>query len=157
MFGLQASLTIVPNLIHAILSGAAGAIALNLMHECARQSVSNAPRMDILGMRAMSGLSRAAGFAPPQNLRAATLGADLVANAVYYSTVALGGPVHAVAIGAALGTAGGIGGVLLPGPLGLGSAEVNRTRSSELMTVGMYATAGLLAGLVYRHLEGPRH
>lgn len=139
-----------PTLINALLGGAAGAIALNFMHECSRKTVPDAPRMDIIGMRAMSELSRAAGFEPPRNLRTVTLGADVVANTLYYSAAALGGPTHAIALGTVLGLAGGIGGVLLPGPLGLGSAEANRTRSTQIMVVGMYATAGLLAGLIYK-------
>jgi hypothetical protein len=142
----------VSTLMNAFLSGAAGAIALNFIHECSRKAVPDAPRMDIIGMRAMSKLSRAAGLEPPRNLRTATLGADVVANTLYYSAAALGGPNHAIALGTVLGVAGGIGGVLLPGPLGLGNSEANRKWSTQIMVVGMYAMAGVLAGLFYKHL-----
>jgi hypothetical protein len=121
------------------------------MHECARKSIPDAPRMDVIGMRGMRLLSRAAGFEPPRNLRTATLGADIAVNTLYYSAAALGGPTHAIALGTVLGVAGGIGGILLPGPLGLGSAEANRTRVTQIMVVGMYGIAGLLAGVIYKH------
>ena len=141
------------NVTKAFLSGAAGAIALNLMHECARNSVPAAPRMDIVGMRAMRQLLRTGGQDEPADLRNPTLAADLVANTLYYSAAALGGPDHAIGIGAALGTVAGVGGVLLPGPMGLGEEEVNRTAATQLMVVGMYATAGLLAGLAFKGLS----
>jgi hypothetical protein len=136
----------------ALASGAAGALSLNVMHECTRLTVPNAPRVDIIGMRAVAGLARAAGRTPPEHLRATTLAADVAANTLYYSVVAAKGPEYALALGSVLGVAAGLGAVLLPPPMGLGSAEINRTRATQVMTAGMYAMAGLVAGAVYSAL-----
>jgi hypothetical protein len=138
----------------ALLGGAAGAVSLNLMHECARKTVPNAPRVDIIGMRGVEKISTAMGLEPPRQLRTTTFAADLISNALYYSAVGARGRRNAVGLGAALGLAAGLGGVLLPEPMGLGGAEVNRTRSTQVMTVGMYFAAGCIAGGIYNLLAG---
>jgi hypothetical protein len=134
----------------AFVSGAAGAVCLNLMHECARKSVPDAPRVDIVGMRAVERISAAAGVAPPEHLRTVTFAGDVAANSLYYSAVGFAGPEHGLAVGAGLGVAAGLGAVLLPRPMGLGDAEVNRTPATTVMTAGMYLAAGLIAGALYR-------
>src|SRR5687768_11441271 len=105
----------------ALTGGAAGALALTLVHEAARKSIPDAPRMDVLGERAISAGLRAAGAdpLPRQQLHDAALAGDLAANAAYYSLVGMGKAEGAVVRGAVLGIAAGIGAVFLPGPLGL--------------------------------------
>jgi len=138
------------NVAAALLSGAAGAVSLNLMHECTRKTMPHPPRVDIIGMRALAKLARASGSEPPEHLRTTALAGDLLSNSLYYSAVGARGPEHAVANGAVAGLAAGIGVLLLPGPLGLGSAEVNRTAATQIMAAGMYFAAGLIAGYTYR-------
>ena len=138
----------------ALLAGAAGAVSLNLMHECARVTVPNSPRVDVIGMRALAAITRWLGSEPPEHLRTATFGADLLANSAYYSAVGLKGTDDSMLLGGALGLAAGVGAVLLPGPMGLGDAEVNRTPQTQAMTVGMYLAAGIVAGAVYRLTAG---
>jgi hypothetical protein len=136
----------------AVLSGIAGAVSLNLMHECTRKTVPHAPRVDIVGMRAVAKIARAVGAEPPTELRKTALAGDLVANSIYYAGVAFGGKRNAVLIGAVGGLAAGIGALLLSPPMGVGDAEVNRTTPTQVMTAGLYLGAGLIAGAVYRSL-----
>jgi hypothetical protein len=136
-----------------LIAGAAGAIVLTALHEVARRSVPNAPRLDVLGMRGMETSLRATGQNVPNNLHKAALGADLAANTIYYSLVGTFGAGGALAAGMFLGAAAGLGSVMLPRPLGLGGDATNRSRATEAMSIGMYEAGGLIAGSVYRALS----
>jgi hypothetical protein len=138
------------NLLAGTLAGVAGAVSVNLMHEITRQITPKAPRMDLVGMRAVARITDALDAPRPDNLRTATFVGDVVANSLYYSLVAAAGPREALAAGAILGAAAGFGGVLLPPPMGLGDEEVNRTPATQVLTVGMYLAGGLIAALTYR-------
>ena len=63
--------------------------------------------------------------------------------------MAVGGPKGALACGAALGLAAGVGAVALPEPLGLGGGPSARTDETKAMTVAWYLAGGLAAGLAY--------
>jgi hypothetical protein len=136
----------------AIGGGLVGACALTALHESARRVLPHPPRMDILGMRSIAATAAAVGADPPRHLHAAALAGDLVSNALYYSLVGAGRPETAVARGAALGLLAGVGAVLLPGPLGLGTAPSCRTPQTAAMTVAWYTAGGLAAGLACRLL-----
>jgi hypothetical protein len=143
---------------HALGSGLAGACALTLLHESARRVVPDAPRADVLGMRAIAKIMRSAGQEPPpdRELHKAALVGDIISNSLYYSLVAAGGGRHTWAIGSALGVAAGVGAVTLPGPLGLGTKPSARTPATAAMTVGWYLAGGLAAAAAYRLLRGSR-
>ncbi len=113
--------------------------------------------MDLLGMRAIAKAARHLDHEPPaaEELHTLALAGDLVSNAFYYSLVGLGSPENAPRKGALLGIAAGIGGVLLPEPLGLGGAPSARTPATKVMTVGWYVAGGVVAGVTYRYL--PEH
>ncbi|AWM41611.1 hypothetical protein GobsT_73200 [Gemmata obscuriglobus] len=145
-------------MIDSIASGAAGAVALTLAHEATRCTVADAPRMDVLGKRALAAGLRAADVAPPGEpaMHAVTLAGDLASNGAYYALVGLGGADGAVTRGALLGLAAGLGAVFLPGPLGLGTAPSRRTSRTALMTVGLYALGGLVAGATFGALADRR-
>lgn len=145
-------------MIDAITSGAAGAVALTLAHEATRRVTADAPRMDVLGKRALAAGFRAADVAPPGEpaMHAVALGGDLVSNTACYALVGLGGPDGAAARGTLLGLAAGLGAVFLPGPLGLGTAPSRRTPRTAVMTVGSYALGGLVAGLAFGALAERR-
>jgi hypothetical protein len=140
----------------ALGSGLAGTCALTLAHQLLKGATSRAPRMDILGMRAITEGYRAVGAGPPGEgaLYPMTLAGDVLSNSGYYSLVGIGDPKGAVERGALLGLMAGVGGVVLPGPLGLGSKPSARTAATALLTVGLYLLGGLVAGAVYRQLEG---
>jgi hypothetical protein len=133
------------NLTQAFVSGLAGATVLTLVHQLARRVTPDAPRMDILGMRGLRKLLAAADAPQPDHdtLYNATMAGDLLSNGLYYSLVGTGENVWWR--GAGLGLAAGIGGVYLPGPLGLGDGPSNRTPQTKLMTVAWYTLGGLVA------------
>ncbi|MBD2770447.1 hypothetical protein IC235_21385 [Hymenobacter sp. BT664] len=142
-------------LLPSLSAGLAGAVALTILHEAARhQRPVDAPRMDVLGMRGLRKLLSNAGAPPPDSdtLFGLTMAADVMSNTLYYSFVGSGR--HAVRCGLLLGLAAGVGGVVLPGPLGLGEAPSNRTPQTRLMTVAWYTVGGLVAGLVARAWRG---
>lgn len=138
----------------AFAGGTAGAVALNLIHETARRAIPDAPRMDVLGMRAIVKMFGAAGSEPPDEpeLRELALIGDLVSNAAYYSLAGVGSADGAPARGALLGLVAGVGALVLPGPLGLGTAPSRRTPATALMTVAWYTLGGLVAGAVCQQL-----
>ncbi|RTQ53579.1 hypothetical protein EJV47_02220 [Hymenobacter gummosus] len=136
--------------IQALVSGLSGAIVLTLVHQAAKELTPDAPRMDVLGVRGLRKLLAAAKAPQPdaQTAYDITMAGDLLTNGLYYSLVG-SGP-DAWWRGAALGVAAGVGGVVLPGPLGLGDGPSNRTPQTQLMTVAWYTLGGLVAAGVSR-------
>jgi hypothetical protein len=143
-----------PRLAAALISGSAGALAVTAVHQLARRRVRYAPRMDVLGMRAIARGTHRLGKRPPtgRTLYRATLAGDLLSNTAYYSTVALAGR-HATRTGAALGIAAGVGALLLPPVMGLGRPPHAGAWSNRLMTVAWYTLGGLAAGCTYQQLH----
>lgn len=139
----------------ALISGLVGACAVTLINETARQFIKDAPRLDILGKRAIAYPLMEADIEPPPNkeLYWITMGGDLISNSLYYSLVGLGDEKNALRNGALLGMAAGIGAVVLSEPLGLGEEPVNRTGETELMTIGWYLAGGLAAAATYQMLS----
>lgn len=137
----------------ALGAGLAGAAVLTAVHETTRRITPDAPRMDILGERAIEKLTRSAGGTPPRGeaLHRLALGGDLVSNSLYYALVGTGR--DAWVRGAALGLAAGIGAVILPPVLGLGRAPRGLTLKTKAMTVGYYLIGGLAAAAASRLLS----
>lgn len=132
-------------ILRSLAGGLAGACVLTLVHETMRRFNPDAPRMDLLGMRAISKTMRAAGEEPPteEKLFGLSMIGDIISNSLYYSLTGSGE--NAWLKGSVLGALGGIGGVTLPGPLGLGSAPSGRTTQTKIMTVTWYLLGGLAA------------
>jgi len=146
------------SVIGATASGLIGACTLTLIHESARRIWPDAPRMDVLGMRAIAKFMRQFEMEKlPSNeqLHNLALVSDVVSNTLYYSLVGIGRPERALRRGTILGLAAGIGAVLLPEPLGLGKAPSARTPETKAMTVGWYLAGGLAAAVAYRVLTRP--
>jgi len=93
----------------AIISGLAGAAVLTVIHEIVKKEDSKAPRMDLLGMMALSKMIRAIGKNPPsrKQLYAYTLIGDLLSNALYYSLAGAGKKKRVLQKEVALGLAAG--------------------------------------------------
>lgn len=142
------------SVVNALLAGLAGACTVTLLNEAGKRAARRAPRLDVLGMRAVAAGSRALGVDPPEHLRATALSGDLLANTIYYTVVAAGGTKHAIATGAAAGLAAGAGAVAAPGWLGLGYGPTERTSETAALTVLWYLMAGIAAGATYDCLEG---
>lgn len=140
----------------AVLSGLAGAATVTFLNETVRRfAPETAPRMEILGMRAMkAGFEAADAEVPPRGeLIKMAFGGEVISNTAYYSLVGLAEPENAVGVGAALGFAAGIGAVALPGPMGLGDEPSGRSTATLAMTIGWYTMGGIAAGLVARALS----
>lgn len=144
-------------LLPSLAAGLAGAVALNILHETVRHlRPADAPRMDVLGMRGLRKLLGKADAPQPDEdtLFGMTMAGDVISNALYYSLVGSGR--HTVRRGLLLGLAAGAGGVLLPGPLGLGEAPSNRTPQTKAMTVAWYTVGGVVAGALAQALRRQR-
>ncbi|GAB3575186.1 hypothetical protein [Hymenobacter daeguensis] len=138
----------------SLAAGFAGAVALTVLHETARRlRPADAPRMDVLGMRGLRKLLHKADAPQPDDdtLFDLTMAGDILSNGLYYTLVGSGK--HAGRRGLLLGVAAGVGGVVLPGPLGLGEGPSGRTPQTKLMTVAWYTAGGLVAGAVARALR----
>lgn len=140
------------NLLKALGSGLAGALALTVLHESVRQIRPDAPRADILGMRAIEKAIVKAGDTPPPDdqLHRMALVGDIASNSLYYSLVGVNAGRHSWLIGPALGVLAGIGAITLPGPMGLGEAPTERTPQTKAMTLLWYTAGGVIAALTYR-------
>lgn len=142
-------------LLQSLGSGLAGACALTALHETARQFIPEAPRADILGMRAIKKIMESADEEPPADdeLHDWALGGDVLSNTLYYSLIGLAKPENAILTGAALGLAAGVGAVALPGPMGLGTAPSSRTPATTAMTIGWYLVGGLVTAGAFAWLK----
>jgi hypothetical protein len=107
--------------------------------------------MDKLGTQALKKSLKYAGVGVPskKKLYYSTLAGDIAGNAGYYSLVGLN-PKHSILTGGVLGLIAGIGALALPEKLGLDKKYSNATRETQLLTVGLYVAAGLIAGGMYR-------
>lgn len=137
------------------MGGLAGAATVTLVHESVRRVVPEAPRMDLLGMQAISKGLKGIGCEQPTTgkLFAAAMVGDVVSNALYYSAAGIGTEKNLWIRGAALGLGAGIGALLLPKPMGLHERYSNKTVSTQLMTVGLYVTGALVATAVIKLLN----
>ena len=141
-------------LLPSLAAGFAGALALTALHEVARRlRPHDAPRMDVLGERGLRKILNLADLPQPTEGVAytATMLGDILSNGLYYTLVGSGK--HSLQRGLALGVAAGIGGVVLPGPMGLGEAPSNRTPQTKAMTVAWYTVGGLVAGAIAQQLR----
>lgn len=139
----------------ALAAGFCGAVALTSVHQLARRITNEAPRMDVLGERALARTITATGRPLPMQpvLHRWALAGDLLANSAYYSLVACGRNTHMWTRGVALGLAAGAGALLLPRRLGLGDAPRSHHIGNQIMTVAWYLVGGLAAAGAGRALK----
>ncbi len=121
------------------LAGVAGAVAVVLLHRALRGSrFRRSPHPQL---------------PEPGTLRDVRLAGGLISGGLYYGLTGVLGRDRALATGALLGVAAGVGSVMLPVRLGLRTGTENRPETQAL-EVGTYATGGLVAGATYRLLGG---
>ena len=135
-------------LTNALLSGAAGAVFLTVVHESVRQFAPTAPRVDILGRRLIKRAFHQTGNPAPTGdaQYALAMTGDLLSNTLYYSLVGLGDAQTANVRGRLLGVGAGLAALTLPKQLNLPEEPVSRHLSTKLMTIAWYALGGMVAG-----------
>lgn len=140
--------------LQALGSGFVGAVAVTAINESARRVIPNAPRLDVLGMRALARGLRDAEIPPPQGekLRGTALAGDLLSNSLYYSLAAAGGSRRNWLLGALLGLGAGVGAAVLPPRIGLGR-QPGETAATRAMTVAWYFAGGLATAAVLTFLD----
>jgi len=137
----------------SLVSGMAGAVALTAVHQAARAVTDSAPRMDVVGMRALARSADGIDTDAPQTNKAlygATLAGDLICNSAYYSLATT------YTRGAVMGLVGGLGALVLPQRLGLGAPPKSELLSNQVMTVAWYVIGGLAAAATAQFLAGRR-
>ena len=140
-----------------LLAGAIGAVVLTAVHQLGRATLDHPPRMDVLGRRALRRTARPMGVRlGRRQAQRWTLAGDLVSNALYYALATRGSPDGAPWRGTLLGALAGLGGVFLPGPLGLGRSPSRARASTSALTVGWYTLGGLAAGIAARRMGRER-
>ncbi|QEC74754.1 hypothetical protein [Mucilaginibacter ginsenosidivorax] len=137
-------------IISSLIGGLAGAAALNLLHQTAKQFVPDAPRVDLVGEEAVfKGLDKVGINPPTGNVPfTATMAADLISNSVYYNLIGFGKKKHLLVAGAASGLTAGIGALKLTKPTGLSDTPITRTHLTKVLTVVWYTFCGLVDGTV---------
>lgn len=142
-------------LFSSLIGGVAGALALNLVHQVYQKFDHDAPRVDLVGEEALSKSLEAVGTEPPTGniLFAATMAADIVSNAGYYSIIGMAKRKHLLYCRVVSGLAAGIGALALPGPMGLSDAPVTRTAKTKVLTVAWYTLGGIVAASVIRSMR----
>jgi hypothetical protein len=139
----------------ALVSGAAGALVLTALHETARRTIPHAPRMDVIGERALAGTLQAGGVEHPhgRDLFRQTLAAELLSNTLYYGLIGAGSRGRSWRRGALLGLLAGLGAIVLPPRMGLGHSPGEKRPVTPLMIMAWYTAGGLAAAAVARLLE----
>ena len=142
-----------------MVGGMAGAVAVTLLNEAAKRAIpAEAPRADVLGMRALTNVAEAVGVEPPKGdaLFSTALVGDLAANTAYYALIGAGKPETIFLRGALLGAAAGTGAVVLPPVIGLNARPTTRTPLTAALTITWYTLGGLAAAGVIRLLTTDR-
>jgi hypothetical protein len=138
-------------------SGLVGAVALTALHEAARRVAAHPPRMDLLGRRAIKKSLDATGqqTQPRAELHRWALVGDIVANTIYYASIARGTGRAKWGRALVLGTVAGVGAMALPPFIGLGRAPNSQYTSTHLMTLGLYLTGALASAAAASYMNPP--
>ena len=130
-----------------LFAGFLGTCALNFIHETGRRIIPEAPRMDLVAMKAIDKILRRFNIElTPPTLRTLAFAGDMVSNSLYYSVLSKMAVRHQPQDlwkkASALGLAAGVGAVVLPPLLNLGDQP--RNPKTALMTIAWY-TLGAFA------------
>jgi hypothetical protein len=141
--------------LRSLASGAVGALTLTAIHEAARRRVSYAPRMDVLGMRALRQVVPALQHERPRSsrLRRLALAGDLAANTLYYSAIPARDAATTWSRAALLGLAAGAGALLVPARVGLGDPPGSEVRANQAMTIAWYVAGALAAAVAANNIR----
>ena len=136
-------------------SGLVGAVAVTALHEATRRVAAHPPRMDILGRRAIKKSLDAAGqdTKPRAELQRWALVGDIVSNTIYYASIARGSGRARWGRALVLGTAAGVGAMVLPPFIGLGRAPNSQYTSTHLMTLALYLSGALASAAAASYMN----
>lgn len=136
--------------------GLAGAFAVTLIHESVKKIVPKAPRMELLGMNAISKGLNAAGIKTPTGTKLFTMAVagDILTNAIYYSFAGAGNEKNIWLKSSLLGLAAGIVAVTFPPP---DEKNNNRNIETKLATVGLYIAGALAATVIMKLMSKKKH
>jgi hypothetical protein len=140
----------------ALGSGIIGSLTLTLINETVRQFAPKAPRLDVLGERAVDKSMLALGQSIPSRSKIypLALASDLISNSLYYSISGTGKDKNVWLKGALMGLTAGIGAVALPGPMGLGQHPTGKSLQTKVLTIAWYVAGGLATAAAARYLNG---
>jgi hypothetical protein len=115
--------------------------------------------MDLLGRRALKKSLDATGqeTRPRAELHRWALVGDIVANTIYYASIARGTGRARWGRALVLGTAAGVGAMALPPVIGLGRAPNSEYTSTHLMTLGLYLTGALASAAAASYMNAPQN
>lgn len=140
-------------LLRSLIGGLVGSLTLTMLHQALKNNYSDAPRMDLLGEEAIEKGYHAFGAEAPEEekLEKMALAGDIIFNALFFSVAAT--TISSCSKGTLLGIAAGLGGIYLPEKLGLNPEHSNRTVQTKVLTVGLYALGGYVAGKIMDKLS----
>jgi hypothetical protein len=140
-------------LIRSLVGGLVGSLTLTMLHQALKNNYTDAPRMDLLGEEALEKGFDKLGIEQPDHasVENLALAGDIIFNALFFSIAAT--TISSCSKGTLLGIAAGLGGVYLPEKLGLNPAYSNKTPQTKVLTVGLYALGGYVAGKVMDRLS----
>lgn len=135
-------------------SGLVGAVTVAALHEVSRHLLRDAPRLDVMGEKLIESAFRRFWRRPPESTRALSWALGNVGtDTVLFALVGTGNVKRPVVRGAVIGAIAGLSTLVLPSLLGVGAWETAKNARRMALTVGMYVTAGVAAGLA-RRLRG---
>lgn len=143
------------NFIRALGSGFIGACTVTALNLAVQRLTPNAPKLDVLGIRALAAGFAGMGKSPPEHetLRTDALVGDLISNTVYYSLVGSGESSKGTwARAVVLGLTAGLGAAFLPPFLGLGKQPTQDRSTTRVLTVLWYLKGALVAAMTARFL-----
>ena len=142
----------------ALEGGVTGAATLTILHEIVRRFSPDAPRMDELGIQALTKIFKKLHLEVPdkEQMYLLSTGAELLSNGLYYAIAGAGSEKNVFLRGALLGATAGVGAVTLPGVMGLDESASSRTTKTKIMTVAWYLLGGIVASAVTEKLNERR-
>lgn len=135
----------------ALDAGFTGAASLTLVHEFIKRTLTDAPRMDLLGMNALAKTFKVpySTIKNNPNVFDLTLLGEIITNSIYYSITATGDK-NVLSKGFTAGALAGVAAAVLPEHLGLNKNYSNRTRTTTALTIGLYTLGGIIAAYTYK-------
>jgi len=134
-------------MLRALLNGLVGSVTLTVAHQLLKRFVTDAPKLDNLGMESIEKVYSAVGKEPPSDrvLFKNALLTDIIGNAIFYSQVGSRGGAGSIAKGVSLGLTMGAGASALPPLLGMSKDNSQKNMRQAAMTVGLYVLGGIAA------------